>query len=74
MFSGFWSWVFVLVLVVAIFSADRLPEFKKWLDSMAKDGVKLAKKGAQAAQEKIAEAKTLAEKAKKKKDKDDEDK
>ena len=30
MFFGFWSWVLVFIVVVAIFSADRLPELKEF--------------------------------------------
>ena len=31
MFLGFWSWVLVLIAVVAIFSADRFPELNVFL-------------------------------------------
>ena len=64
MFSGFWSWVLVIVLVVAIFSADKLPDLKKFIEKSTKDGLEAAKKGAKNVEEKIAKAK--AEKEKKK--------
>ncbi len=64
MFLGFWSWVLVIVLVVAIFSADRLPDLKKFIEKSTKDGLEAAIKGAKNVEEKIAKAK--AEKEKKK--------
>lgn len=64
MFSGFWSWLLVVIIVVAIFSADRLPELKKYLETLSKEGVDAAKKGSKTMQEKIAKVK--AEKAVKK--------
>ncbi len=64
MFSGFWSWVLVIVLVVAIFSADKLPDLKKFIEKSTKDGLEAAKKGAKNVEEKIAKVK--AEKEKKK--------
>lgn len=56
MFSGFWSWVLVILVVVAIFSADRLPELKK----LANEGIDALKKGKKSVEEKIAEAKAKA--------------
>lgn len=63
MFSGFWSWVLVILIVVAIFSADRLPELKKY----AEEGFEALKKGKKNVEEKIAKAK--AERQKNNKDK-----
>lgn len=57
MFSGFWGWFLVFVLVFAIFSADRLPELKEFIERMTKDGVDTIKKSAKVAQEKVAKAK-----------------
>ncbi len=71
MFSGFWSWVLVIVLVVVIFQADKLPELKKFLEKSAKGGLDAAKKGAKNVEEKIAKVK--AEKEKKKDDSENSD-
>lgn len=57
MFSGFWGWFLVVVLVVAIFSADRLPELKKFIESKTKESVDAVKKGTKNVEEKIAKAK-----------------
>lgn len=57
MFSGFWGWLLVVVLVVAIFSADRLPELKKFLESKTKDGLNAVKQGTKNVEEKIAKMK-----------------
>ncbi len=57
MFSGFWGWFLVAVLVTAIFSADRLPELKQHIKKMSEDGVEAVKKGAKNVEEKIAKAK-----------------
>lgn len=54
MFLGFWSWFLVFVLVVAIFSADRLPELKKYFETLSKEGKEVVKKGTKTAQEKFA--------------------
>ena len=62
MFSGFWSWVLVIVLVVAIFSADKLPDLKKFIEKSTKDGLEAAKKGAKNVEEKIAKVKAEKEK------------
>lgn len=58
MFSGFWSWFLVIVFVVAIFNAHRLPDLKKQLEGLSKDGIDALKKGTKAAQDKINKAKT----------------
>ena len=59
MFSGFWSWVLVILIVVAIFSADRLPELKK----LAEEGFEALKKGKKSVEEKIAKAKADRERS-----------
>ncbi len=69
MFSGFFGWFLVIVLVVAIFSADRLPELKQFFEKMSKEGIDAVKKGTKTVEEKIAKAK--AEKNKKADSKDD---
>lgn len=60
MFSGFWSWVLVILVVVAIFSADRLPELKKYAD----DGLDALKRSKKNVEEKIAKAKADRQKNK----------
>lgn len=57
MFSGFWGWFLVVVLVAAVFSADRLPELKKLLESKTKEGLDAVKKGTKNVEEKIAKIK-----------------
>ena len=59
------GWLLVIVVVVAIFNADKLPELKKALEAKTKEGVEAVKKGQQKAQEKLAQVKEKAEKAKK---------
>ena len=62
------GWLIVIIVVVAIFNADKLPDLKKAIEAKTKEGVEAAKKGQQKAQEKIAqvkEAKAKKENAKK---------
>jgi len=51
------SWLLVIILVVAIFNADKLPELKNAIEAKAKEGVEAVKKGQQKAQEKLAQVK-----------------
>ncbi len=51
------SWLLVIILVVAIFNADKLPELKNAIETKAKEGVEAVKKGQQKAQEKLAQVK-----------------
>ena len=71
MFSGFWSWVLVIVLVVAVFQADKLPGFVNFIKKFTKEGLDAAKQGAKNVEEKIAKGK--AEKEKKNENDDDSD-
>lgn len=57
MLTGFWGWFLVIVLVVAVFSADRLPDLKKLIESKTKEGLDAVKKGTKSVEEKIAKAK-----------------
>ena len=62
------GWLIVIIVVVAIFNADKLPDLKKAIEAKTKEGVEAVKKGQQKAQEKIAqvkEAKAKKENAKK---------
>lgn len=69
MFSGFWSWFLIVVAIVAVFNAHRLPEFKQSLEELSKDGLDAVKKGTKAAQDKIVQMKN---KEKQNKNKDSE--
>ena len=51
------SWLLVIILVVVIFNADKLPEWKKAIEAKTKEGVEAVKKGQQKAQEKLAQVK-----------------
>ncbi len=51
------SWLLVIILVVAIFNADKLPDLKKAIEAKTKEGVEAVKKGQQKAQEKLAQVK-----------------
>ncbi|MBQ8870954.1 MAG: hypothetical protein IJ019_06230 [Alphaproteobacteria bacterium] len=62
------GWLLVIILVVAIFNADKLPDLKKLIETKTKEGVEAVKKGQQKAQEKLAqvkEAKAKKEESKK---------
>lgn len=67
MFLGFWSWVLVFIVVVAIFSADRLPELREFLQKMSKEGAEAVKKGKKELEGKIAQVKAAKEKKAKEK-------
>ena len=51
------SWLLVIILVVVIFNADKLPDLKKAIEAKTKEGVEAVKKGQQKAQEKLAQVK-----------------
>ena len=51
------GWLLVVIFVVVIFSAHKLPAVKDDLKGLADKGIEAAKKGKQKAEEKIAEAK-----------------
>ena len=60
------GWLLVVVFVVLIFSAHKLPALKSDLKELADKGIEVAKKGKEKAEAKIAEAKKKKEnKAKK---------
>ena len=58
----------VIILVVAIFNADKLPDLKKAIETKTKEGVEAIKKGQQKAQEKLAQVKEAKVKKEEKKD------
>lgn len=51
------SWLVIIIAVVIIFNADKLPQWKKTLEEKTKEGVNAVKKGQKIAQEKISQAK-----------------
>lgn len=55
MFSGFWGWFLVVVVIIAIFNAGRLPELKALFDEKLNKGIEAAKKGKKEIEEKINE-------------------
>ena len=57
MFSGFWGWFLVVVIVAVIFGAGRLPELKNIAEENLKQGLDAVQKGKQELEAKINEAK-----------------
>lgn len=57
MFSGFWGWFLVVVIVAVIFGAGRLPELKNIAEEKLKRGLDAVQKGKQELEAKINEAK-----------------
>lgn len=55
------AWILVILVVVAIFEAHRMPELKSAIEAKTKEGVEAVKKGAKKAEEKIAKAKAAKE-------------
>lgn len=55
------GWLVVILVVVAIFNADKLPQIKSTIEAKTKEGVEAVKKGAKKAEEKIAQAKAKKE-------------
>ena len=46
------SWILVILAVVAIFEADKMPQIKSAIEAKTKEGVEAVKKGAKKAEEK----------------------
>ncbi len=57
MFSGFWGWFLVVVIVAVIFGAGRLPELKEQAQDKLKLLAQAAEKGKKELTAKIEEAK-----------------
>lgn len=55
------SWLLIILAVVVIFNADKLPQWKQLIEEKTKEGVEAVKKGQKKAQEKIAQAKAKKE-------------
>lgn len=66
MFSGFWGWFLVVVIVAVIFGAGKLPDLKVQAEEKLKLLASAAEKGKKELEAKINEAKKNAKKTKKK--------
>ena len=62
------SWLLVIIFVVVIFSAHKLPALKGDLKELADRGIEAAKKGKERAEAKLAEVKKNKENKSKKED------
>ena len=56
--GGFFGWFLVIVAVIAILNADKLPAWRKMLEEKLKDGVEAAKVGAEKAKTKMEKVKS----------------
>ena len=67
MFFGFWSWVLVVIVVAAIFYANKLPQLRQQAEEKIKIGVQEGKVlWEKSSKELAAKTAVLAEKAKEK--------
>lgn len=74
--GGFFGWFVVIVGVLAIFNAEKLPELRALFEEKLKDSMDAAKEGSKIAKDKIKQVKTDMENKKTeaaKKDDDDEE-
>lgn len=55
MFSGFWGWFLVVLVVAAIFGAGKLPDLRKEAEEKLKLGMAALEKGKEELNKKIAE-------------------
>lgn len=55
--GGFFGWFLVLVLVLAVFNAEKLPALKEMLEEKFKDSIDVAKEGSKLAKDKIKKIK-----------------
>lgn len=62
------EWLLVIIFVVVIFSAHKLPALKGDLKELADKGLEVAKKGKERAEAKIAEVKKNKENKSRKED------
>lgn len=70
MFSGFWGWFLVVVVVAAIFGAGKLPELKQVAEEKFKFLADAAQKGKKELEAKINETKKNREEVKEAKKED----
>lgn len=61
MFSGFWGWFFVVLIVGAIFYANKLPDLRKEAEEKMKLGLAALEKGKKELEKKVAERNKKAE-------------
>lgn len=59
--TGFFGWFLVIVGVLAIFNAEKLPALRQMMEEKFKDSVDAAKKGAELAKDKVEKAKAEIE-------------
>ncbi len=64
MFSGFWGWFLVVVIVAAVFGAGKLPELRAIAEQKLKLAVDEAKKKKIEVEDKINQAKEKSKAAK----------
>lgn len=62
--SGFWSWVLVILIVAAVFYAEKLPALRALLEEKFKDSLDAAKEGSKIAKSKIKQVKNEMDKKK----------
>ena len=56
--TGFMGWFLTIVLVLAIFNAEKLPALRMLLEQKLKDSLDVAKEGSKIAKDKIKQVKT----------------
>lgn len=56
--SGFFGWFIVIVGVIAVFNAEKLPVWRKMLEARLKDGVEVAKESSKKAKNKLEKVKS----------------
>lgn len=71
--GGFFGWFVVVVVVLAVFNAEKLPELKSMIEEKFKSSVDVAKESSKIAKSKIKQVKTDMETKKLRADKDDDD-
>lgn len=59
--SGFFGWFLVIIGVLAVFNAEKLPALRQMMEEKFKDSVDAAKEGAKIAKCKIEKAKSEVE-------------
>jgi len=56
--SGFWGWFLVIVGVLAVFNAEKLPALRRMLEEKFKDSVDLAKESSKTLKDKVDKVKS----------------